>query len=109
MSLTRRTLGLAGLSGLGLASCAPRPAANGQTIFNAVDVHPADYPTVSSNYSAARSALAKDLGLGQQRRKSSAKATEPADEVVVEAPAEPRRKSAASGEGRKTGGRRKAA
>ncbi len=70
---------------------------------------PADYPTVSSNYSAARSALAKDLGLGQQRRKSSAKATEPAEEVVSEAPVEPRRKSAASGEGRKTGGRRKAA
>lgn len=46
MSLTRRTLGLAGLSGLGLASCAPRPATGGQTIFNAVDVHPADYPTV---------------------------------------------------------------
>lgn len=48
MSLTRRTLGLAGLSGLGLAACAPRPAANGQTIFNAVDVHPADYPTVTA-------------------------------------------------------------
>ena len=70
---------------------------------------PADYPTVSSNYSAARSALAKDLGLGQQRRKSAAKTAEPADPVVSEAPAEPRRKSAASGEGRKTGGRRKAA
>ena len=48
MSLTRRTLGLAGLSSLGLASCAPRPVANGQTIFNAVDVHPADYPTVAA-------------------------------------------------------------
>ncbi len=48
MSLTRRTLGLAGLSSLGLASCAPRPVANGQTIFNAVDVHPADYPTVTA-------------------------------------------------------------
>jgi len=48
MSLTRRTLGLAGLSGLGLASCAPRPVAGGQTIFNAVDVHPADYPTVTA-------------------------------------------------------------
>ena len=69
---------------------------------------PADYPTVSSNYSAARSALAKDLGLGQQRRKSSAKAAEPVDEVVAEAAPEPRRKAAA-GEGRKTGGRRKAA
>jgi len=48
MSLTRRTLGLAGLSGLGLAACAPRPAANGQTIFNAVDVHPGDFPTVTA-------------------------------------------------------------
>ncbi len=48
MSLTRRTLGLAGLSGLGLAACAPRPAANGQNIFNAVDVHPGDFPTVTA-------------------------------------------------------------
>lgn len=48
MSLTRRTLGLAGLSGLGLASCAPRATANGQTIFNAVDVHPGDFPTVTA-------------------------------------------------------------
>ena len=48
MSLTRRTLGLAGLSGLGLASCAPPPAANGRTIFNAVDVHPTDFPTVTA-------------------------------------------------------------
>ena len=70
---------------------------------------PADYPTVSANYSAARSALAKDLGLGQQRRKPSAKAAETVDEVVAEAPAEPRRKSGTSGEGRKPGGRRKAA
>jgi predicted transcriptional regulator len=46
---------------------------------------PADYPTVSANYSAARSALAKDLGLGQQRRKPATKAAEPA-EVVTEAP-----------------------
>lgn len=48
MSLTRRTFGLAGLSGLGLAACAPRPVSSGQTIFNAVDVHPADYPTVTA-------------------------------------------------------------
>ena len=48
MSLTRRALGLAGLSGLGLTACAPRPVASGQTIFNAVDVHPADYPTVTA-------------------------------------------------------------
>ena len=71
---------------------------------------PADYPTVSANYSAARSALAKDLGLGQQRRKPSAKAAESADAVVSEAAAPaPSRRKAASGEGRKTGGRRKAA
>jgi predicted transcriptional regulator len=70
---------------------------------------PADYPTVSSNYSAARSALAKDLGLGQQRRKSTTKAAEPVEEAATEAPAEPRRKGTASGAGRKTGGRRKAA
>ncbi|MDR7038313.1 putative transcriptional regulator [Methylobacterium sp. BE186] len=32
---------------------------------------PRDYPMVSSSYSAARSSLAKSLGLGQQRRKSA--------------------------------------
>ncbi|WP_439476863.1 TRAP transporter substrate-binding protein [Brevundimonas sp.] len=48
MSLTRRSLGLAGLSGLSLASCAPRPATNGQTVFSAVDVHPSDFPTVTA-------------------------------------------------------------
>lgn len=48
MSLTRRTLGLTGLATLGLAGCAPRGTANGQTLFSAVDVHPADYPTVSA-------------------------------------------------------------
>ncbi|BAT61265.1 transcriptional regulatory protein ros [Variibacter gotjawalensis] len=29
---------------------------------------PADYPMVAPNYAAARSRLAKDMGLGQQRR-----------------------------------------
>jgi tripartite ATP-independent transporter DctP family solute receptor len=48
MILTRRTLGLTGLATLGLAGCAPRGAASGQTLFSAVDVHPADYPTVSA-------------------------------------------------------------
>ena len=48
MTLTRRTLGLAGLSGLGLTSCAPRPSAQGRTIFDAVDVHPGDFPTVTA-------------------------------------------------------------
>lgn len=60
---------------------------------------PADYPTVSANYSAARSALAKDLGLGQQRRKPAPKEAD-AGETVAEA--KPR--------GRKPGaGRKKAA
>ena len=31
---------------------------------------PNDYPSVAANYSAARSALAKQLGLGNQRRKA---------------------------------------
>ncbi|WP_437872044.1 MucR family transcriptional regulator [Methylorubrum extorquens] len=31
---------------------------------------PIDYPAVAANYSAARSALAKQLGLGNQRRKA---------------------------------------
>lgn len=33
---------------------------------------PADYPMVAPNYAEARSALAKKMGLGQQRRKRSA-------------------------------------
>lgn len=48
MTLTRRTLGLAGLSGVALASCAPRPAADGRIVFDAVDVHPGDFPTVTA-------------------------------------------------------------
>ncbi len=35
---------------------------------------PADYPMVAPNYAAARSALAKEMGLGQQRRKAPRKA-----------------------------------
>ena len=38
---------------------------------------PADYPMVAPNYAAARSELAKSMGLGQQRRKTVA-AAEPA-------------------------------
>ena len=38
---------------------------------------PADYPMVAPNYAAARSELAKSMGLGQQRRKTVA-APEPA-------------------------------
>ncbi|MFD1303622.1 MucR family transcriptional regulator [Methylobacterium marchantiae] len=44
---------------------------------------PSDYPMVAPNYAAARSELAKNMGLGQQRRKTRAKA------AVVEAPATP--------------------
>jgi predicted transcriptional regulator len=33
---------------------------------------PADYPMVAPNYAASRSALAKSMGLGQQRRKAVA-------------------------------------
>jgi len=32
---------------------------------------PADYPMVAPNYAAARSSLAKSMGLGQQRRKAA--------------------------------------
>ena len=49
---------------------------------------PSDYPTTSANYSAARSNLAKSLGLGQQRRKPAPKASRVAD--VVKAPAKGR-------------------
>jgi predicted transcriptional regulator len=35
---------------------------------------PHDYPMVAPNYATARSNLAKQMGLGQQRRKSAAKA-----------------------------------
>src|ERR1700683_2339917 len=34
---------------------------------------PADYPMVAPNYAAARAALAKNMGLGQERRKGRAR------------------------------------
>ena len=75
---------------------------------------PTDYPTVSANYSAARSALAKDLGLGQQRRKAvepptEAQETEAATET--EASKRGRKPKAETGEValRKAPGRKKAA
>ena len=49
MTLSRRNLTLGGLGGLSLlAGCAPRPApgSGDGTVLSAVDVHPADYPTV---------------------------------------------------------------
>ncbi|MGH1592222.1 MucR family transcriptional regulator [Methylobacterium phyllosphaerae] len=42
---------------------------------------PRDYPSTAASYSAQRSALAKSLGLGQQRRKAAPKATEPAEAI----------------------------
>lgn len=36
---------------------------------------PADYPMVAPNYAKARSALAKEMGLGQQRRRRTVKKT----------------------------------
>lgn len=45
-----------------------------------------DYPMVAPNYAAARSELAKNMGLGQQRRKTRAKAAA----VVTETKAAPR-------------------
>ncbi|MCJ2134446.1 MucR family transcriptional regulator [Methylobacterium sp. J-026] len=39
---------------------------------------PRDYPSTAASYSAQRSALAKSLGLGSQRKTAAAKAAEPA-------------------------------
>ena len=36
---------------------------------------PSDYPMVAPNYAKARSALAKEMGLGQQRRRRASKKT----------------------------------
>ncbi|QRM34499.1 MucR family transcriptional regulator [Microvirga sp. VF16] len=43
---------------------------------------PADYPMVAPNYAAKRSELAKSSGLGQQRRKTAAKAVAASEETV---------------------------
>ncbi|MCJ2054036.1 MucR family transcriptional regulator, partial [Methylobacterium sp. J-070] len=42
---------------------------------------PSDYPTTAAHYSAQRSALAKSLGLGNQRRKTAPKAADHAETV----------------------------
>jgi predicted transcriptional regulator len=55
---------------------------------------PRDYPSTAASYSAQRSALAKSLGLGQQRQKAAAKAAAVA-ETIVEAPKSSSRKKAA--------------
>ena len=44
---------------------------------------PADYPMVAPNYAAARSELAKQMGLGQQRRKDRARARQ-ASQILLE-------------------------
>ncbi|MBY0254957.1 MAG: MucR family transcriptional regulator [Methylobacterium organophilum] len=55
---------------------------------------PRDYPSTAANYSAQRSALAKSLGLGNQRRNAAAKAAA-VDETIAEAPKARGRKKAA--------------
>ncbi|WP_267360101.1 MULTISPECIES: MucR family transcriptional regulator [unclassified Methylobacterium] len=42
---------------------------------------PRDYPSTAASYSEQRSALARSFGLGQQRKKASPKAAEPAETV----------------------------
>ena len=56
---------------------------------------PADYPMTSANYSAQRSQLARDLGLGQLAKGASKAeaARAPQDEVVSKAPAPERRRA----------------
>ncbi|MFC5486864.1 MucR family transcriptional regulator, partial [Microvirga aerilata] len=56
---------------------------------------PADYPMVAPNYAAKRSELARSSGLGQQRRKITARAAVATEETVT-APVEtdkPRRRA----------------
>ena len=59
---------------------------------------PADYPTTSANYSAARSNLAKNLGLGRQRPDAAPKAAAVADVVKAPAKGRGRPKKAATAE-----------
>lgn len=61
---------------------------------------PADYPMVAPSYSAARSQLAKNFGLGQLRARTAAAAAAPAPEAAA-APAKPARKRAPA-KGRKS-------
>ncbi|KQO53585.1 MULTISPECIES: MucR family transcriptional regulator [unclassified Methylobacterium] len=64
---------------------------------------PADYPMTSAGYSAARSALAKQLGLGQQRNGAAkAKAVAPEEAVVEKATPVPEKPKKAA-RPRKTG------
>jgi predicted transcriptional regulator len=55
---------------------------------------PRDYPMVAPNYAARRSELAKQSGLGQQRRKAAAKRAETGGVVASKAPRKGGRKKA---------------
>lgn len=66
---------------------------------------PPDYPMTSASYSEQRSELARALGLGQQRRKSAAKAAP--DEAVRSEPAE--EAASAPGKRRRSPGRKRVA
>ena len=57
---------------------------------------PSDYPSVAPNYSAARSEMAKKLGLGAQRRGQGAAASAAAAPDEVKAPATRGRKKASA-------------
>lgn len=48
MTLSRRTVAWSALVSLSLGGCGARVAAGGRTVFDAVDVHPSDYPTVNA-------------------------------------------------------------
>ena len=50
---------------------------------------PLDYPMTSASYSEQRSELARSLGLGQQRRRSAARAAEETDDMAELPTAEP--------------------
>ncbi len=56
---------------------------------------PADYPMVAASYAARRSELAKAAGLGQQRRKTTAKTADTSDTVADKAPKKRGRKKVA--------------
>lgn len=58
---------------------------------------PSDYPMVAPNYAAARSELAKNMGLGQQRRKADTPAAAVPEPKAVSAPRGRRPRVAAEG------------
>jgi predicted transcriptional regulator len=63
---------------------------------------PADYPMVAPSYAAKRSELARSSGLGQQRRKTAAKAAAVSQETVT-APAETSKPTRRTQSKKKTG------